>query len=84
MRQAMTAYQAYYDSIDKMILPASIIVEDGDGDVGLATLAAPFLGTDVEDLVLSDDRHDRAVAAIMAINLARERVETVYEDVHAL
>ena len=63
----VTAYDAFYNAIEKFNLPASIPVVNEDGDIGLATQSIDFLeNEEAFQMFFSEDKMERAKAAIYA------------------
>ena len=77
----MTAYEAYYKAIEQFNLPASIPVATEEGEVGLATQAIDFLENErAFEMIFSEDRMERAKAAIYACQHTLDKLHKNYED----
>jgi hypothetical protein len=78
-----TAYEAYYKAIEDFNLPASVPVIDNEGRVGLATQAIDFLNNEQAfSLLFSDDKMDRAKAAIYACEHTLKKINDDYSDLN--
>lgn len=78
---AVTAYEAYYNSIEQFNLPASVPVYTETGDVGLATQSIDFLENEQAfEMIFSDDRMERAKAAIYACEHTLKQIHQNYDD----
>ena len=80
----MSAVDVYFSCLDSMILPVAIPVADEDGAYGLATMTAPFVGMSAEALVMSEEPIDRAIAALLAIDMARAKVIAELDGIRVL
>ena len=81
MNDYMTAYEAYYKAIDDFYLPASVPVIDIDGRIGLATQSIDFLkNEEAFSLLFSEDKMDRAKAAIYACEHTLKKINANYSD----
>ena len=81
MNDYMTAYEAYYKAIDDFNLPASVPVIDIDGRIGLATQSIDFLkNEEAFSLLFSEDKMDRAKAAIYACEHTLKKINANYSD----
>lgn len=70
----MDALSGYYAAIrNEFALPATIPVRTESGDIGISTALVPFRNSEqAEEMVFSDEKLQRASAAIMACRHARE------------
>lgn len=77
----VTAYDAYYKAIKEFNLPASIPVVTEDGYEGMATQAMDFLENDrAFQMIFSEDRMERAKAAIYACQHTAKHVKAAFSD----
>lgn len=77
----LTAYEAFYQAIEEFNLPASIPVVTDEGDLGLATQAIDFLENEKAfEMLFSEDRMERAKAAIYACQHTLDKLHKNYED----
>jgi hypothetical protein len=83
MNEYMTAYEAYYKAIEDFNLPAAVPVVDNDGKHGLATQAIDFLkNEEAFGMLFSDDKMDRAKAAIYACEHTLKKINADYSDLN--
>ena len=83
MNDYTTAYEAYYKAIDDFNLPASVPVVDNEGRIGLATQSIDFLNNEEAfSLLFSEDKMDRAKAAIYACEHTLKKINTGYSDLN--
>jgi len=86
--EEITAFDAYYKAIEDFNLPASIPVITGEGEIGLATQAIDFLqNQEAFQLIFSDDKMDRAKAAIFACEHVLKKINSGhsgYSDINTL
>jgi hypothetical protein len=77
----MTAYEAFYKAVEDFNLPASIPVMTEDGEIGLATQAIDFLENEKAfQLIFSEDKMERAKAAVYACQHTLDKLNKNYED----
>jgi hypothetical protein len=80
----ITAYEAYYKAIEQFNLPASIPVINEDGDIGLATQSIDFLeNEEAFQMIFSEDKMERAKAAIYACEHTLKKINNNYRDLHS-
>ena len=76
-----TAYSTYFAAIRDGFLPAARpVVDMNTGGIGLATHAVRVKDTVIEDLALSDNRRDRAKAAIIACDYAGQVIQENFQE----
>lgn len=77
----MTAYEAFYHAVEQFNLPASIPVMTEDGEPGLATQSLDFLeNEEAFQMIFSEDRMERAKAAIYACEHTLKQIRMNYQD----
>lgn len=77
----VTAYEAFYKSIEDFNLPASVPVMTEDGDPGLATQSIDFLDNEIAfQMIFSEDKMERAKAAIYACEHTWKQINMNYGD----
>lgn len=78
----MTAYEAFYKAVEQFNLPVSIPVVTEDGEPGLATQSLDFLENEKAfHMIFSDDRMERAKAAVYACEHTLKQIDSSYSDI---
>lgn len=77
----MTAVEAYWQAVEDGEIPGSVIVESEDGVRGLATVSFSVEGNArAQRYALSDDRRERAIAAIFACRTSIRSLHKYHEE----